>query len=42
MAAVEALFPQIYGGDLWVIAVEVVLLVGYLSLVLLSSREQGW
>jgi hypothetical protein len=42
MAAVEALFPQIYGGDLWVIAVEVLLLAAYLSLVLLSSREQGW
>jgi hypothetical protein len=41
MAAVEALFPQIYGGRLWVIAVEVMLLIAYLSLALLSTREQG-
>jgi hypothetical protein len=40
MAAVEALFPQIYGGRMWVIAVEMTLLVGYLALALLSAREQ--
>jgi hypothetical protein len=39
MAAVEALFPQIYGGRLWVIVVELVLLGGYLLLALLSARE---
>ena len=39
MAAVEALFPQIYGGRLWVIVVELTLLGVYLSLALLSARE---
>jgi hypothetical protein len=39
MAAVEALFPQIYGGSLWVIIVELALLGVYLSLALLSARE---
>jgi hypothetical protein len=39
MAAVEALFPQIYGGRLWVIVVELALLGVYLSLALLSARE---
>jgi len=41
MAAVEALFPQIYGGRLWVIVVELVLLGAYLSLALLSAREHA-
>jgi hypothetical protein len=40
MAAVEALFPQIYGGRIWVIAVELMLLLAYLLLALLSAREQ--
>jgi hypothetical protein len=40
MAAVEALFPQIYGGRMWVIGVEAVLLVIYLWLALQSAREQ--
>jgi hypothetical protein len=39
MAAVEALFPQIYGGRLWVIILELALLGIYLSLALLSARE---
>jgi hypothetical protein len=39
MAAVEALFPQIYGGRLWVIVVELALLGAYLLLALLSARE---
>jgi hypothetical protein len=39
MAAVEALFPQIYGGRLWVIIVELGLLGVYLTLALLSARE---
>jgi Family of unknown function (DUF6163) len=39
MAAVEALFPQIYGGRLWVIIVELALLGVYLWLALLSARE---
>jgi hypothetical protein len=36
---VEALFPQIYGGRLWVIMVELGLLGVYLTLALLSARE---
>jgi hypothetical protein len=40
MAAVEALFPQIYGGRIWVIGIEVVLLLIYLWLALQSAREQ--
>jgi hypothetical protein len=40
MAAVEALFPQIYGGRLWVVGAELLLLAGYLWLALLSAREQ--
>jgi hypothetical protein len=39
MAAVEALFPQIYGGRIWVIIVELALLGIYLSLALMSARE---
>jgi hypothetical protein len=41
MAAVEALFPQIYGGRLWVIIVELALLGIYLWLALLSAREHS-
>src|SRR5882757_1528582 len=41
MAAVEALFPQIYGGRLWVIGIEAVLLLIYLTLALQSAREQS-
>ena len=40
MAAVEALFPRIYGGSMWVIVVELVLLGIYLCLALMSAREQ--
>src|ERR1700676_5807612 len=39
MAAVEALFPQIYGGSLWVIIIELTLLGMYLSLALMAARE---
>ena len=39
MAAVEALFPQIYGGNVWVIAAELALLGVYLLLALLAARE---
>jgi hypothetical protein len=41
MAAVEALFPQIYGGRLWVIVVELALLGSYLLFALLSAREHA-
>jgi hypothetical protein len=40
MAAVETLFPLVYGGRTWVIVVEVVLLAGYLFLALMAAREQ--
>jgi hypothetical protein len=40
MASVEALFPRIYGGSMWVIIVEIVLLGFYLCLALMSAREQ--
>jgi hypothetical protein len=39
LIAVDALFPQIYGGDLWVILIELSLLAIYLLLALLSARE---
>ena len=39
MAAVEIFFPQIYGGRLIVVAVEIALLCCYLVLALLSARE---
>jgi hypothetical protein len=40
MAAVELLFPQIFGGNLWVIAVELILLGAYLWLAVMAAREQ--
>jgi len=40
MAAVETLFPQIYGGSLLVIVAEMAMLGTYLCLVLMASREQ--
>jgi fatty acid desaturase len=39
MAAVEFFFPQIYGGSLLVVAIELVLLCCYLVLALQSARE---
>ena len=40
MAAVELLFPQIYGGNMWVIVAEALLLGAYLWLALMAAREQ--
>jgi len=40
MAAVELLFPQIYGGNIWIVMAEVVLLGTYLWLALMAAREQ--
>jgi Family of unknown function (DUF6163) len=40
MIAVEMLFPQIYGGRIWMIIVEFVLLGTYLWLALKAAREQ--
>ena len=39
MAAVEAFFPQIYGGSVIVVAVELALLCCYLVLAMQSARE---
>jgi len=41
MVAVELLFPQIYGGRIWVVAVDVFLIAAYLGLALLAAREQS-
>jgi Family of unknown function (DUF6163) len=40
MAAVEVLFPQVYGGRLWVVLVQLGLLFSYLALALLAARER--
>jgi Family of unknown function (DUF6163) len=40
MAAVEVLFPQVYGGSILVVAIESMLLIGYLTLALMAAREQ--
>ena len=41
MAAVEMLFPQIFGGNLWVVATELLLIGTYLGLALMAAREQN-
>jgi len=41
MAAVELLFPQIFGGSLWLVVMELLLLGAYLGLALMATREQG-
>jgi hypothetical protein len=40
MAAVELLFPQVYGGRLWIVFVEMGLLAIYLFLALQAARER--
>jgi hypothetical protein len=40
MAAVEVLFPQVYGGSIWVVVVAALMLGGYLWLALMAAREQ--
>ncbi len=39
MAAVEVFFPQVYGGRIFVVVAEFVLLGSYLYLALMSARE---
>jgi hypothetical protein len=39
MAAVEVLFPQIYGGRLTVVIIELVGVAAYLGLMVLASRQ---
>src|SRR5713101_104788 len=41
MAAVEVLFPQIFGGSILLVVIEMTLLVMYLGLVLMAAREQS-
>jgi hypothetical protein len=41
MAAVEVLFPQIFGGNMLVVLFEMALLVTYLALVMMAAREQS-
>jgi hypothetical protein len=40
MAAVEILFPQVYGGNILLVLLEIVLLGIYLWLVVMGAREQ--
>ena len=40
MAAVEIVFPQIYGGRIWVILLEVAAIAGYLGLSIMAARER--
>lgn len=40
MAAVEVLFPQIYGGKTWVVTAEIVAVAIYLGLALMAARER--
>jgi hypothetical protein len=41
MAAVEAFFPQVYGGSLFVVFAEATLLAVYLFLAIVSARERA-
>jgi hypothetical protein len=40
MSAVEMLFPQIFGGQTWVIGAELTAVIIYLALALLAARER--
>jgi hypothetical protein len=40
MAAVEMLFPQVYGGSVLVILIELLLLGAYVFLAIMAAREQ--
>jgi hypothetical protein len=40
MAAVELLFPQVYGGRLVVVAIQALMLFAYLGLAVMSARER--
>ena len=40
MAAVEVLFPQIYGGSMWIIGLALLMLGFYLWLAAMAAREQ--
>jgi hypothetical protein len=40
MAAIELLFPQVYGGRILVVLVDVAMLVAYFSLAVAAARER--
>jgi hypothetical protein len=40
MAAIELFFPQVYGGRIWVVLIELVMLVAYFSLAIAAARER--
>jgi Family of unknown function (DUF6163) len=41
MAAVELLFPQIFGGSVWLVVMELLLLGAYLGLAVMATRERA-
>jgi hypothetical protein len=40
MAAVEVFFPQVYGGSLLIVLLEMALLIAYLFLAIVAARER--
>jgi hypothetical protein len=40
MAAVELLFPQVYGGSMIVVAIQGAMLLAYLALAVMAARER--
>ena len=40
MAGVELLFPEIFGGRLWVVPAELALVVAYIGITLMAARER--
>lgn len=40
MAAIEFLFPQVYGGRLWIAAIELIAIGIYITLAMLAGRER--
>ncbi|HET6492620.1 MAG TPA: DUF6163 family protein [Burkholderiales bacterium] len=40
MAAVEVLFPQVYGGHMAVVAIQAAMLFAYLGLAVMAARER--
>jgi hypothetical protein len=40
MAAIELFFPQVYGGRIWVVLIELAMLVAYFSLAIAAARER--
>ena len=40
MAVIELMFPAIYGGSLMVVALEMLMLAGYLALAWMAARER--